>query len=704
MSHSKTLLFVSLLLAFTSMLAAQDISRADFRKQWRQGISLEDDKILDKAMRRGSLHAILLYEEYWMQARSGDNANAELMSEALMASWGRCFENTETLEKVQRWSDGVTDAVYTRLQKVRSNSAKIWNDYQTNVAIGTNKSDYLSCFEDFTTLARTAESVGHFQEAADLWGLASVIGSKTPEKTIEDRENVVYSIEQQIACRDRWGYTFDTHYARNNQFIKSETASIEEAKKSADKRKSEGYSDNTKGVDALIMPGAVAKKFALKFSPLKSWLKDLDYGPRGGPSPPYWWRDSLGETGTSRKMGWFRQRDMYLLRRGANKFAVNWGAEDSDTAVAIDAGSRAKPTTFYLGSDKSLPYAMFFWIGTDQETTGMAKCNYSATDKLANIYYRSASSWVTQVGSEQLVFYDDDASGKPGDGEPFVGELKSHIVGDPAGSGAVVPLFDSMKIGKGKRVPYSEFVKLANGWHYMEIASGADVALRPLNPEYLKTGKVKLSWSGPKSTAPVQLVIQGKGDYATAVFDIGRGAPVEVPAGEYSVIWGRIVKGKGARSQIAQIYPTKDTESFLVKPGETHVLKMGGPFRLDFEREGDRNASVNALSICVLESSGCKLTGMQGISLACDLMASKNENGKGAKEVGEFVPFTNDQLILAAANFYNNLGFMAACFPMPKGYREGDMVLSVKLASEGMKLGLFVKKHKFFGKLETVWK
>ena len=511
MRHITTAVIASLLFVLIGSLPAQQLNRADFRKQWAQGIELEDEKILDKAMKRGHQHAVMFYEELWRVASTSNDQVAEMNTDALMASWGRCFENQDTLTNVQRWVDGCTNDLYKRLQSCRSNSAKIWSDYTNNVATGLIKKDFESCYQDFQKLARVAESIGHYQEAAELWGLASVVGNKMPEKSIEDREGVVFAIEQQLACKERWGYTFDEHYAGNKAFIKSEIKNLEEDRKKADKRSNEGYDANSKGIDALLMPKVVAKKYELKFEPLKDW-KAADYGTRGGPVPSYWWLDSLGESGSSRKMGWFRQRDMYLLRRGANKFAVNWTPDDSKQAVEISVSPKAKPSTFYLGSDKALPYSMFFWIGTDAEPTGVAKCNYSATDKIANIYYRGASSWKTLIGTEAVVFYDDDASGKPGDGDPFVGELKSHIVGDPTGDGALVPMFDSMKIGKGKRVPYSQFAKLASGWHYIEIAGGADVAVRPLNPEYVTSGKIKLAWSGPKATAPNQLVIQGRGD------------------------------------------------------------------------------------------------------------------------------------------------------------------------------------------------
>lgn len=705
MRQSKLAVLVSLLLALTSAVSAQELTADAFRKAWAQGMELEDDKLLDKAMKRGHRHALLYFEGCWHSAQSGNNQSAELQCEALFASWERCFKNRTTLEKLQRWIDGSAGKSYTRLQTIRSDSARIWGDYTSNVATGLIKKDYQSCFEDYQKLAKAAESIGQYYEASELWGLASVIANKMPGKTIEDLENAVFAIEQQLAARDNWGYIFDRHYTANKEFVKAELLRIEEAKKKADKRSDEGYDADAKGVESLVMPNVPAKKFVLNFAPLKDWKKELDYGPRGGPVPQFWWMDSLGESGSSRKMGWFRLRDMYLLRRGANKFAINWSADDTDTATEITASGRTKVSTFYLGSNKTLPYAMFFWLGSDQETMGVAKCNYSASDKVANLYYRSASSWKATVDTETLTFYDDDASGRPGDQDPFKGELKSPLVGDHSGEGVIVPLFDSMKVGKGKRMPYSQFVKLAAGWHYMESASGTDIALRPLNPEYVKSAKVQLSWSGAKPTAPDQLVIQGKGDYQNAIFDVAGGKPVEVPAGEYRVIWGRIVNGKGARMQMAQIFPTDNSESFVVKAGETFKLEMGGPFKIDFEREGDKSTTINALTICVTEKSGCKLTGLQGLPLDCQVMVAKDDTGKGKKQVGAFVPFTNDQLIGEASRQYNNLGFMVACFPMPKGYKKEEMVMSLKLPADGMKVTLFTKKkHKFFGKFAPNWK
>ncbi|MFK7742859.1 MAG: hypothetical protein AB8H80_21285 [Planctomycetota bacterium] len=703
--RQRIVLFSLLTLILTALAPAQDMSKDEFRKTWAQGVELEEDKLLDKAMKRGSLHAISYFEALWRQASTSSNVEAEAQCERLMASWQRCFETKKTLEEVQRWVDGCDNPTYTKLQSIRTNSSKLWNDYLKNVVPTTDRSAFEGTYNDFVTLSKAAESIGHNQEAADLWTLASIVCNKMPERTIEDRENALFALEQSLSCRERWGYTFDTHYTGNKLFIESERQAIKEDQAKSDKRKAEGYDGESKGVDSLLMPNVEAAKHPLTFAPLKEWQKELDYGPRGGPAPPFWWLDSLGEKGASRKMGWFRQRDMYLLRRGANDFAVNWEPNDTKTAVELDIGSRGKPSTFYLGSDKQLPYAMFFWMGTDQETTGVAKCNYAANESVANIYYRSASSWLATVGEQTVTYYDDDCSGRPGNDEPFGGEFRSHLIGDNQGEGVLAPLIDSMRIGKGKRVPYSQFVKLEAGWFYQKITGGSEVSIWPLNPEYYKTGKVKMSWKGAKPTVPDQLVIQGKGDIAGAVFDLASQKEIELPVGEYSVIFGRMVHGKGARVQMAQIYPSDESESFVIKEGETLTLEMGAPLRIEFVKEGSgKDVTIDATSIHVRDKSGLMITAMHGMSIDCDVMAAKNEKGKGKKEIGSFVPFTSAELIGTASQNYPNLGFLIATYPLPKGYKEGELKLTAELPAEGMKVGLFVKKHKFFGKLETVWK
>ncbi|MCB9877077.1 MAG: hypothetical protein H6835_05690 [Planctomycetes bacterium] len=702
MRQTLTVLFV-LLWALLPALRAQELSSDEFRRDFNKGLELSDEKLQDKAMKRGSSRAISYYEELWWGVRNGEQTTRS-KCDALMASWQRCFGDAVTIDKIQRWTDGCSNDHYEVIRKVRTEANRAWNRYLDPISKGQDREAFRSVVDGFKQLAKTCEEVAHYYEASEMWGLASVAMNAMPQKTLEDKEEVVFLVEQQLAARDNWGFTFDSHYITGREFVKAQKVALEEAKKNADKREAEGYGADAKGLEALVMPNVPAAVHELSYATVKDWQKDMGYGPRSGPLPLFWWQGSMTQIGTNRKLDWFRAANVYLHRTGASKFAIGLDAATADGATEVEASARPKPTEFFLDADKKMPYAMFFWQGGEREMTGVAECNYSPSTDVANLYYNSAASWEATADKETFVFYDDDCSGAPGRADPFEGEFKMHLLGDAGGNGVAAPLLDSMRLGKGPRVPFSAFVKLASGWHHMELKARDSVSLRPLNPEYVKTGKLKLAWSGPKPTAPAQLVVRGRGDFAAAMFDIAGGKEVEMPAGDYDLLFGRIVAGKGARMQGACIYAGEDQKPILVEPGKTTVVEMGAPFRVEFRRDGDKNASIDGLSIYVADKSGAKITELQGIGLHCAVFACKDDTGKGRKEVGEFLPMTDGNLAGAASSQYPNVGFQVACFPMPKGYQKGELVLKCDMPADGMKLGLEAKKPPLFGKLDISWK
>ncbi len=678
---------------------AQQTPAAQFRADFSKGIELADDKMVDKAVKRAPGEALRFYEDIYQEKQAGkESAHAQVL--ALQNSWKRLFENGDTLERLDRWLSG---ADQTRLQSLRSsrdNEWKVWSDYSDRVAKGVVRADHQKSLENYLIVANNAVLLGHAVHLANLYQTAAVIANKVPERTLDDRRAALGICEQFLEARKSWNFTFDEHYLRHVEYVKAEKGRIEEEAKKGDKRKAEGYDPNAKGIDSLVMAGAVEQKHAFKFEALPN-LDELEYGPRNGPVAPLWQLVSLAEAGTSRVIPGFKRRELYLARTALSKYAVSLLSNDNKGAVEVEVNNKFKVSTFWLDAEKKLPYAMGFWIGSDREMINEAECNYETSEKVANVYFRSAASWKGVLGTEPVVFYDDNCSGNPGDGNPMDPQFKSMLLGDSE-QGTVVPMFDSMRIGKGPRQPYSEFIKLPTGWHYMKKANGDEVGLRPLNPEYVKTGKIKLVWNGPKPTAPVQLVVQGSGDYKTAVFDLASGKEIEVPAAQYSVIFGRLLSGKGPRSQTAALYQG-NSKPFTVEPGKVFELKMGGPFVLQFVRRGDENSSIDATKILVAESSGCVMGEWHGISLACEVLAAKEADGKGQKVVGKFVRFTDPELVNKAAAKHSTLGLQAACFPMPDNYRDGELVLAVKPGAPGMKLALFIKKHPFFGPMQSPW-
>jgi len=688
-----------LLLSLGAAVRAQDYTADEFRVDFSKGVEIGDDRHIDKAMKRGPGHALLYYEELYRTRGSSPGVDAKL--DALRASWPRTFENSQTMEKLHRWVSGASSDVWEAHDKGRANSRKLWAFYNEVVSQEQVKAEYEKVLQQFMELARNAEAIGHELERAELWALAAVVANKMPDKTTAERRDVVFTLEQFVAGREAWEFTFDEFFIKNREFAKFEKISLEEAAQLDEKRKEAGYSPDAKGIDSLVVPGK-QDTLPLEFQALKDWEGDHDYGQKGGPVPAFWWLASAGEPGTNRRLDWFGRCELYLVRIGATKFGMATDVSDPKKVMEIDASTRAKPSTFWLDAEKKQPYAMFFWTGSERERVGEAECNLAPSDQYGNVYYRSAASWKATFGSETIVLYDDAANGLPADGDPFEAGLKSPMLGEHDSEGTPVPQFDSMRVGKGPRQVFSEFVRLSAGWFHLRRGAADDLVLRPLNPEFVPMGKVKLVWSGPKPTVPMQLVVQGSGDFRTALFDLAGGKEVEVPAGTYSVIFGRIVNGKGSRTQMANLY-RGSSPTFDVAAGKTFELKMGAPFSLEYTRRGDESMSIDALKILVHESTGCVFGELHGtgMGLAPDVMAAKAEDGKGQKKVGEFVRFTDAELVNKAASAHNNIGTLVACFPMPDGYREGPMVLSVKLPGPDMKVALVMKKHAVFGALSS---
>ena len=215
---------------------------------------------------------------------------------------------------------------------------------------------------------------------------------------------------------------------------------------------------------------------------------------------------------------------------------------------------------------------------------------------------------------------------------------------------------------------------------------------------------MQLKWVGaPTTPKPEVLVIQGEGDFQGARYDISSGKPLEVPAGKYTLTYGRIVSGKGGRGMDADVYAGA-MEPILVNAGENATVTLGAPFKLDFERkvEGDE-VVVDALKLAVVGVSGEIYGRINGAAAIPEVLAAKTADGKNAKTIGEFVAMDEDALLKASGR-YPNMAFDVGFFPMPKGEQEGNLVLKAKLPFPDALIGLRQKKNKLFGKLDPIFK
>ena len=692
------------LLVLAAPLAAQTANAA-FVKEFDRSFEYKDTKAIDRAVRKSPDATIRHYQNLLVDIWTGKKelvAKTDLLEE----SFKRCFEGCLTLEKVKRWVQSQDQRSYETYQKYLNNQYSAWLYFQEETKKhSSERKPFEQSRDAFMEVAKQLEQIGHKLDAAATWGMVANSLDKIPDEVVEDSRDMAFALEQFLALRDSWAWTYDTNYQINKNQLKALRGGIAKAEADTKKREAEGYGSNVRGVDGLVMPGVEEVSYDLEFKMLSSWDDELDYCQQAGPLPQYWWKVAFGKDVKSQPVTWFRRPDidLHVVRESVTKFGVTTVPSDPNRTQSVDVSGKAEPTMFYLDVDKTIPYAMFFWSGSDQELIGEAQVNLAPSTNHTGVHYCSAASWQVTVDGEKITYYDDNSSGLPMDADPADGEFPMYTLGVEKGE---APLLDSMRIGgaKSKRVPFSEFVKVGENWHYIQRTDKQHAGSRPLNPDYFKTGKVKLAWKGSKGSVPAQLVIQGHGDYKTACFDIAGGKEVEVPAGQYSVIWGRIVKGKGSRIQMASIFQGK-SEPFAVEPGETLELKMGAPFVIEFERSGSgKDLTIDATRITLRDSSGCTISEMHGCSLVPEVMAAKTESGKGAKRIAKFTKYTDAEMLNKTATKLPNLGLKAACFPLPQKSRDGSMTLKASLPSTSSKVGLSVKKHPLFGKLKSDWK
>lgn len=709
------LLLLSCLSSFVPRALAQDPDRNRFLSEFSQALANDDERGIDKTVKLNIRFALKHVQDLKINQVLGGNSEGQAAIDAIRASVARSFEQGDVVDKIVRWCEMQDKASYDSYVKLTRALEQCYGLRDEAFKDNTNRATTDRAADGTIKVAQALEQAGHLIDAAESWLLAAEILNKAPARTVADRRAALQYTERGLEDRKSWYWTKDPTFVQNEQFVKFERGAIEAAAKEEQAREAAGYDPNARGVDALLMPNAKDDVHELEFEMLKDW-EQLDYSEKGGPVPAFWWQANFDNKDHVEKapLAWFTRTSLFLCRDGQSgtKYRVSPDPNDAKLSVEVDAGIKAKPTQFHLDADKQQPYAMFFWLGGDKERVGEADVNLTPVPENVPIFYRSAASWHTHVGQERITLFDDNCNGVPMDTDTSKAGLKLFTLGDK--DGVTVSLLDSMQVGKGPRVPFSEFVHLAGGWFHLRRAGAAEpgaikapfepkISLRPFNPEYLKTGKVKLTWSGPKPTAPVQLVIRGKGDCQAAFFDIAGGKEVEVPCSDYQVVYGRILQGKGQRLQTATIWPGS-SKPFTVAAGKTTEVKMGAPFGLHFVRGGsDPELEIDGTSIVLQESSGCLLAEPQNIVPVPEVLAAKAADGKGAKVVGRFVKLDDAEIFRQAAEKHSNLRLFVGCFPVPEDNRDGSLLLKCKLPAPGMKVALSIKKHPLLGKVESAF-
>ncbi len=695
---------------------AQKVNYDEFAKTVEQSIRIGDTRRLERTIKENPTHAMGHFRALVLQdLRNQDGANADVRA-AFIAAWKGGFDGSDTLEQLDRWLQTASADVLRTYESTRQALNRCYGelDRLQNGAVKERKA-YTQLRDTLMQVVQAFDTIGYPVDAADAWGLLSRVYNAMPERTIADRKDAVYAVEQFLAKREVWNYTGDQYYPQNKGWLIAEKERIADDEKQGEKREEEGYKGDVKGVDAYLMPDAdKAEVIAdLTFEPVTK--PKPDYVLKGNSVGPEWFTVRVLNTGPA-KLDWFAGGELYMVRPGASDFGITLDGSEPDLKknkyTEVEASNRLKkPAEFHLDAAGRLPYAMWFFVGSGQEqflgiSQNLAPYTDSSGNDAATVYFKSAASWTTEAFGEEIVFYDDNTDGKLFVEDPFAVRIPDRHIGAGPDQEVMVPSFDGMKVGKrGAVQPLSTWHKFGDGWYHLrakDTVDGRKVGFRPANPEYLKTGTVKLDWDGPRGAGPMFLLIRGQGDFEGAVFDLADGKPHEVPVGEYLLAFGRIESGKGARLMSANIFPGA-MGPIAVEDGKEAVVKLGAPFHIDFEAErmGD-SVKIDPTKIRIRGAGGEIYTHLNGAVPEAEVVSSKADNGKGARPVGELVPIPDSDTLNRIANKVSTLGMQVGYYPMAKGATE-DPTLTVEVP-EGQFVGIREKKNALLGPLEPVWK
>ncbi|MDP6520206.1 MAG: hypothetical protein QF411_09945, partial [Planctomycetota bacterium] len=201
----------------------------------------------------------------------------------------------------------------------------------------------------------------------------------------------------------------------------------------------------------------------------------------------------------------------------------------------------------------------------------------------------------------------------------------------------------------------------------------------------VKTGSLKLSFKGPK---PNWVVLKGSASLENSYFDISKGGSkgVEVPAGNYSLYFGEVRKGKKQQTMKALILPGAKTPTWDVSEGETTTVKLGGPFDLDFDIDvEDESIQVMGRTVVVTGVGHERYERPWNCVSKAEAAYRKAGAKRGSK--GEKM-----SLLSVIDKEWED-----AWFPL-------STTIEKKAVETDVEVQIVIKKHKLFGKIESSWR
>jgi len=356
---------------------------------------------------------------------------------------------------------------------------------------------------------------------------------------------------------------------------------------------------------------------------------------------------------------------------------------DGDGVGDVEIPLRGKPQAVELqlgDGEAKRGWGFLAVVGHEKLQYQGLEMNAAIQDKFAGIYLAPAGSARYDLGGTPVRIIDENLNGVYGDVPLSWGSMG-------ISTDHFEPEVDSMVIGESKRaVPYSEYVKVGEGWYQLEPLNGG-AQLQATRVQF-PTGELTLNWG--KGTKPDFLVVKGRDRFANCYFDLTSAKKVEVPVGRYSISYGRLSKGKRLQSMKALILGDGNSKAFDVSAGETVKVEAGAPFDLEFKIEdGGDKFTVPGSSVVVAGRAGERYERLWNCVLNPAVSWRKAGSKRGTK--GDSMGVHMDREAMS------KFGYSATWFPK-------DLELELRKGTEDYEVQLLVKKNKLFGKITSSWR
>lgn len=359
----------------------------------------------------------------------------------------------------------------------------------------------------------------------------------------------------------------------------------------------------------------------------------------------------------------------------ANKFVIHAGDEPSEE---FSLGNKPKLVEFNqkLADGEVVPRALLISGGAEQDQFQGIQVNTGLSELGGVMFYRSVSIRVGETPFGDLTLYDCDSDGQ-------FGRIPARVAGSSAmPTDVYFNRFDAMTLGKMKQaLPFSRWISDGKQWYEIEWpkhpGKAESVRIRLAAPTL---GTLEVKFKGPKGMRLVSMILRSETSKTEGLYlDVSGKSPFQVPIGRYVVVQG-MMRGKDGEEMIIQ--PPSDIPfAIIVDNGAPAELEFGKPFQLIANPliEGDE-VKIDVESIRIVGSAG--ETYMQNLygpleDIEVDVKGGKSFTLEKAR--------TED----VAGNWHAAYVPVSGSSPLPK-----DGIAIIRLT---------VKKHPWFGKLQSDW-